>query len=487
MGCSQSVRLRKAWFVLVALCLTGFVRAELQELDDDDLSSAQGSGVGLVIEDFSFDGSTGSLSVGGVEQKTPSGSDVEVGISVTRLYLKGEGSRRGIDDVRYGFGSIENPLRLDILSGSDIANVPDTSTVLQVAWPTYQERSVDEVLNDNSVDLNGLDGLLAERRVALQDNLAAVAAINPTDLARWEAEAAVRNAEIARLNALREDVLDRARDAGIDIEDITDGCGLFGSRACRRLRDEYQEYGDDLQDERTALSSVLEDLTPARRTLSQTPGREAQVKSIEGVIQRLGGGISGADVGISFSYEVADFSSLASDATQTGTRVDHHSYDLTGVDIYGTSLRLFGNSRAGKRTLDGELDLKLYVKSLDLTSCDISQGACLNNPVYRGNRTYYFSDIFFDLRLGYGTIQPLEFAVTPEGHINLRLAPVTSATAADFYANSPKSNIYIGHVDHGGVRPAGGGLPSGSGHQSFGASEVAGLRIQYLDVTTHDL
>lgn len=479
--------------VAAFLCVSGLVNAELQPLDESELSETQGLGIGLVIEDFSFDGSTGSLSVGGVEQKTPAGSNEEVGIGVTRLYLKGEGSQQGQGDVRYGFGSLENPLRLDILPGSEVASIPDESTVLQVTWPTYNERPVSDILNDPSVDLDGLDTLLSERRAALQANLADVAAINPVQLAQWEAEAGTRNAEIARLNAAREDVLDRARAAGVDLDDITGSgflggnpCGLFDG-TCRRLRSEYQGYGDDLQVERTALNGVMENLTPARRTLAQTPGKEAQVEVIEGVIQRLGGGISGADVGISFSYEVAEFSSLDPGASQTGTRIDHHSYDLTGVDIYGSSLRLFGNTQEGRRTLDGELDLKLYVKSLDLTSCDISQGSCLNDPVYRGGRTFYFSDIFFDLNIGYGKSQPLEFSVTPEGHVNFRLAKVTSATAADFYANSPKSNIYVGHVDHGGVRPAGGGLPTGAGHQSFGASEVAGLRIQYLDITTHDL
>ncbi len=119
-----------------------------------------------------------------------------------------------------------------------------------------------------------------------------------------------------------------------------------------------------------------------------------------------------------------------------------------------------------------------------MTSCQLGAANC-DTAAEQGEHTYYFSDLFFDLNLGYGKSQPLEFSITQEGHVRLALAPVISATAKDYYENAEKSYIYVGNTSQGGLRPLAGGVPVGG--LELGSFEVDGIRIHQLELTTHDL
>lgn len=64
----------------------------------------------------------------------------------------------------------------------------------------------------------------------------------------------------------------------------------------------------------------------------------------------------------------------------------------------------------------------------------------------------------------------------PDGNFELTLGSIAGKSNAfyqNYYANGPKSNIYIGELK--------------VGNDSFGSSTIANLQIQYLHVRSRDL
>lgn len=462
------VDMNKLAVLSIAFCAIYISTAfsEMKALDDEEMSEAQGFGVGIVLEDFSFDSADGNLSVGGINQYASGRQNESIGINVTRLYLKGKDSQRGTQDTRYTVGSLNNPLELDVLSGSDLASISNDVEVLQVTWPEYRgvdtRTVIEEIKTLNTGLTNYLEPLLQAQ----------------SDLGQLQREYDAAPNTLISLQVERSELQDRRGDCGL----LDFGCRNRIDDRLGVINDEIDEQNGIIANNPSRIANKATEVNNLDSSLAA--GRSAREQAIEVERQKLSADVDGADVGISFNYTLKDYSLGNPNGVD---RTDYHNYDLTGVDVYGTSLRLFTNERDGKSMLDGELDLRLYIKTLDLSSCNLASTACQDDE-YRGNVTHYFTDLFFDLHLGYGNTQPLEFSVTEEGHINLRLAPVTAETAAEFYANSEKSYIYVGNLTHGGIRPPGSAsLPTGTQALDLGSAELAGIRIQSLDVTTHDL
>ncbi len=131
------------------------VSADLSSMTDEELSTVNGQGIGLVLEDFMFshghDDSNGSVfKITGVKNKA--GEDVE--IKVSQLYV----ARGAIDgdfaqDSNYGqhlnpvnLGRLTHPFEIDVLDGNDIGI--DNKAVLQLAAP----RKVAETLGYDCIN-----------------------------------------------------------------------------------------------------------------------------------------------------------------------------------------------------------------------------------------------------------------------------------------------------------------------------------------------
>lgn len=145
-------------------CLAGLslsAQAEMASLTDTEMSSVQGQGLGLVLEDFVFaHGDDPSLEhtfkITGI--KSSLGEDVEV--TVSKLYIA-RGAVDGDFAQDSNFGSVLNPVNLGRLSNPYTIDVVDGNTVgitdkavLQIAAPTL----VDPTVGFDCLDIGAVAG-----------------------------------------------------------------------------------------------------------------------------------------------------------------------------------------------------------------------------------------------------------------------------------------------------------------------------------------
>lgn len=193
------------------------------------------------------------------------------------------------------------------------------------------------------------------------------------------------------------------------------------------------------------------------------------------------------DMGVRFDFQVAP------------NRVDVLNLDVTELVMDGSYLRLWGDS--SRAQLVGEARMNIFAKTMDLMSCAAGSANCVS-AAEQAARTIYLTNAYANVSLGYGKTQPLLFDVTSNGQFVLELpnpvlnpanpsanvdtrSGVGKARADDFYANVPRTNVFIGNLNFGGTRPGAGQVPSGG--YNFGQSEIRGFSINYLKVTSRDL
>ncbi|MFV8572641.1 hypothetical protein ACNQ6O_15660 [Marinobacter sp. SBS5] len=124
---------------LVLLSAQTQASAELQTLDDGEMSEVDGAGIGLVLDNFTFSHGTDQPDVNGDQArifritgiKSSNGEDVD--ITVNHLYIAGAGSNYGETLSPVNLGRLLHPWRIDIVDGDNI-NVPNKS-VLEIAAP----------------------------------------------------------------------------------------------------------------------------------------------------------------------------------------------------------------------------------------------------------------------------------------------------------------------------------------------------------------
>lgn len=176
---------------------------------------------------------------------------------------------------------------------------------------------------------------------------------------------------------------------------------------------------------------------------------------------------NGMDIGSKFEFVLPNGS-------------DFLDIDIRGAYIDGSSMKLWSReNNDGDSVLYADLDILFYAKEIDVGVCD---SGC--NPV---TSTLNMDNVYLDLNLGYGEIQPLIFDVTPDGNFELELtkpnpgpqgvdqndSDAMIAFYNDFYDNAPKSNVYIGNIQ--------------VGNNTAGEVIVRDMSIQYMKVTSQDL
>jgi hypothetical protein len=193
------------------------------------------------------------------------------------------------------------------------------------------------------------------------------------------------------------------------------------------------------------------------------------------------------DMGIRFDFQVAP------------NRIDVLNLDVTELVMDGSYLRLWGDS--SRAQLVGEARLNIYAKTLELMSCAAGAANCVS-AAEQAARTIYLTNSYANVSLGYGKTQPLLFDVSSNGQFVLELSNpvldplnptanvdtrsgVGKSRVDDFYANAPRTTIFLGNLNFGGTRPGAGQVPSGG--YNFGQSEIRGLSFNYLKVTSRDL
>lgn len=128
---------------LVLVIAFGFhsaLLAELQSMNDGELSQVDGAGIGFVLDNFTFSHGTDEPDENGEQArifritgiKSTSGEAVD--ITVNHLYIAGDGSNYGENLIPVNLGRLINPWRIDVVDGNDIG-VQDKA-VLELAAPS---------------------------------------------------------------------------------------------------------------------------------------------------------------------------------------------------------------------------------------------------------------------------------------------------------------------------------------------------------------
>ncbi|MDF1762335.1 MAG: hypothetical protein P1U57_02900 [Oleibacter sp.] len=159
---------------------------------------------------------------------------------------------------------------------------------------------------------------------------------------------------------------------------------------------------------------------------------------------------------------------------------DYLDIDMMGVFVDGSSLRLWSRAENGAPSeLLGQLNINFFAKQIDIGVC---QSVC-NESL----STLKISNLFLDLNIGYGEIQPLVLNATSDGNFELELRKPNPGPQGvnqnnsnsmiafynDYYSNVPKSNVYIGNVQ--------------VGNNTVGEQSIRDLSIQYMKFTSQDL
>lgn len=207
---------------------------------------------------------------------------------------------------------------------------------------------------------------------------------------------------------------------------------------------------------------------------------------------------AGLDVGSTFEFNI---NSTDENGVVTA-RDDYLNINIKGLFIDSSAVRLWSRrDDAGNSELNGELRLNLFAKEIDISACNPTDCA---TPEQVEAATLNIDNLLLSLNLGFGEIQPMKFGADSSGNfefelvkpdpsavgINLADYDLTNTTPGatggleeanevmqnfynEYYANAPKSFIYIGDVNIGGT--------------SLGSTTVDGLRSQYLKITSRDL
>ena len=345
--------MRKLLSLSAALIVAHSANADLQALDDAEMSSQSGAGLGFALQDFVFSTDDASLSVTGIED----GSSNEVGIQWDQFYIMGKGSQNGSVRIPVDIGSYLNP------------------------WVVRSVRG--------SSDWDG----------------------DPADFYTGDAP------------AIGDDV------AALQI--LTD---VYTSAA----QNTQQYVTDCIFDSATDCA----DRTAIRR--------------------------DGADIGSRFTLDFADGSNHV------------WNIDMRGVYLDGSGFTLWSRpDQNGQSELLGQVNLSLLAEEFQIDTCgDVCTGT---------GSLLQIDQLYLGLNLGFGDIQPLKFSATSDGNFVLELSkPDPSSRGVDptdsdamlaffneYYANAPKSNIYIGEIT--------------VGNRTAGETVVNGFRAQYLKATSIDL
>jgi hypothetical protein len=198
--------------------------------------------------------------------------------------------------------------------------------------------------------------------------------------------------------------------------------------------------------------------------IGKTNADRATIMIVVGAFQQGGTRVKGMDIGLKtrFSLPSTAYSKNGNGdivASATTTRTDFFALDLEGLSLHNSYLNMWGNNG----NLNLETSLQVYADRLVLTACRTCTD--INSLVA--------SNVYLDVNLGHGRLQPLQLGSLANGEIELTLPAVTWANHVEFYRDVRKSNFSLGNVKIGNV--------------DIGSQSIRGLRLDYLKVTTVNL
>lgn len=123
--------------LLSALLPLNFASAEMTSLSDNDLSEVDGTGIGLVMDNFVF--SHGNDAANDKIFKITGLTDSDgaaVSINVNQLYIARSGSSHGTTLAPVNLGRLTNPYEIDLIDGDDADVGLPGEAVLQISAPT---------------------------------------------------------------------------------------------------------------------------------------------------------------------------------------------------------------------------------------------------------------------------------------------------------------------------------------------------------------
>jgi hypothetical protein len=195
--------------------------------------------------------------------------------------------------------------------------------------------------------------------------------------------------------------------------------------------------------------------------IGKTTADRDTIMIVVGALQQGGTRVKGMDIGLKtrFSLPSTAYSKNSSGNIVPGattTRTDFFALEFEGFTLHNSYLNMWGAN--GKLNL--ETSLQLYADRLVLSACR----TCTDTS------RLVASNVYLDVNLGHGRLQPLQLGSLANGEIELTLPSVTWANHVEFYRDVPKSNISLGNVKIGNV--------------DIGSQSIRGLRLDYMKMTT---
>lgn len=526
------------WYAVAALSvlLSGSVGA-MEAMSEDELGAVTGAGIGFFVDNFLYDQGTATAKIGGLRDSAGN----PVNIDVTRGYIKGEGSRRGQDDVLASIGSPAHPFTLGPVSGLDAPTLPTGQQALQLKTPTYNDPLNDtrqyglwayyqgcvygEVgCTDANIAVNGIaaeNAALQASRTALQSKYQTVGFLTlksgiDADKVLVDQRQATVNTKTSQavvatnnLNNTYAAAPGSYRGGAIWYNKPEKGesyyCSIFG---CPQAVKDYNNSIDPFTTAQSELSAAQKSLSqawgvqrngvtliqryadfdaftalcgvPTQESPSCTDGSIAKGQADQVVV----GGVATALNGGGTRVKGLD---LGLETTFTVPSVAHGADGTAGAttnrkdffNIYVHGLTLHGSYL---NVWGGDQGLQAEA-SLQFYINRIALDGCQPGLCLEGNRAIA-KNVYFNINLGHAKYQPLNFKMDGNGEVNLSLPGVTWANHDAFYKNVQKSNISVGNLSFGNGYDANNVARP---RTDVGAQIVQGMRLDYFEFKSTSL
>ena len=132
------MKLINVFKLLAALSLTNICNADLIALEDNQLSSVDGEGIGIVLEDFVYQAGEqtngGTFEISGLQTS----DDKKVSIGISQFYIAGSGSNQGVNVINnpVNIGRLTNPFNIELRDGNDLDVGVADKAVFEFSAPT---------------------------------------------------------------------------------------------------------------------------------------------------------------------------------------------------------------------------------------------------------------------------------------------------------------------------------------------------------------
>jgi hypothetical protein len=139
-------------FLITLINLTFITKnyADLVSMNDTALKYVDGTGIGIVLEDFLYNagsdvGEGGEFVIGGLAGSQFGGAEQEAKLNVTQFYVSGSGSENGtkVENRTVNIGRLLFPFNIELLNGNNFGI--DNKAVLELSAPQKNEATADNL------------------------------------------------------------------------------------------------------------------------------------------------------------------------------------------------------------------------------------------------------------------------------------------------------------------------------------------------------